>query len=32
MQQDLNEEQEKEILKLRQQIEEGRNSEEILKK
>jgi len=32
MQQDLNEEQEKEILKLRQQMEEGRKYEEILKK
>ncbi len=28
----MNEEQEKEILKLRQQVEEGRKSEEILKK
>ena len=32
MQQDLNEEKEKEILKPRQQMEEGRKSEEILKK
>ena len=32
MQQDLNEEQEKEILKLRERMEEGRKSEEILKK
>jgi len=32
MQQDLNEEQEKEILKLREQMEEGRKSEEILNK
>jgi len=32
MQQDLNEEQEKEILKLREQMEEERKSEEILKK
>lgn len=32
MLQELNEEQEREILKLRQQVEEGRNSKEILKK